>query len=167
MHREMRAVGPDWVLRDMAGRLEVHCWVILVVLDPRAIGRLSVRIAERSLDAIAAAFLLLLCAPVAFVIAVIVATDGGPVFFVSREIGRKGLPCSLLSFRTTFIDADELLAEYYHYNPDAAAEWLHTQTLEFDPRVTPVGRLLRRFRLHQVPRLFNVIRGECTLFPAR
>ena len=127
----------------------------------------SMRMVERSIDTILASFLLLLCAPVLVGISALVVTDGGPVFILSLSTGRHGLPCNLLSFRTTFIDADDMLAEYCSYNPEAAAEWTESQRLKFDPRVTPVGNLLRPTGLQRLPQLLNVIRGERSLLLGR
>jgi lipopolysaccharide/colanic/teichoic acid biosynthesis glycosyltransferase len=167
MHQRKYEFAPVWVLRNVVSALDIHCWMLCVILAPRTAGMSSMRMVERSIDTILASFLLLLCAPVLIGISALVVTDGGPVFIVSLGTGRHGLPCGLLSFRTTFIDADDMLSEYCSYNPDAAAEWTENQRLKFDPRVTPVGNLLRPTGLQCLPRLLNVIRGERPLLLAR
>ncbi len=108
--------------------------------------------------------LLLLIAPLLLIIGLAVKFDSpGPVFYRRRVLGVHGKPFDAFKFRTMFTDGAALLAQH----PDLAAE-LHTKhKLKDDPRVTPVGRLLRRFSLDELPQLFNVLLGQMSLVGPR
>ena len=79
----------------------------------------------------------------------------GPVFYRQRRIGRDGQPFTMFKFRTMIAGADELKAELHHLNE---ADGLFK--IAEDPRVTRVGRLLRRSALDELPQLLNVLRGD-------
>lgn len=63
MHQRQYEFAPVWVLRNVVSALDFHCWMLCVILAPRAAGMSSIRLVERSIDTILASFLLLLCAP--------------------------------------------------------------------------------------------------------
>lgn len=118
---------------------------------------------KRAMDVIGASVLLVLLAP--FLVAVmmlLVAMDGGPIFHVHQRVGRKGKPFRCLKFRTMIMDADECLAEFMRYHPAVRIDQLLV-----DPRITPIGRYLRRTRLDRVPQILNVIRGQMSLVGPR
>ena len=119
------------------------------------------------LDRVAAALLLAAFAPVFAMVAVLVGMDGGPVMFSHRRVGRNGKAFGCLKFRTMVVAAEELLPEYLRLHPTAAEEWRREQKLAFDPRVTGVGKLLRRTSLDELPQLWNVLRGEMSLVGPR
>ena len=101
--------------------------------------------------------------PSLIAVAVLVAIDGGPIFFRHRRVGRNGETFSCLKFRTMIIGAEECLDEYLSYHPDAQIEWAKEQKLSFDPRVTSVGRFLRLSSIDELPQLINVIKGHMSL----
>ncbi len=119
------------------------------------------------LDRVAAALLLVILAPVFAFVAMLVGMDGGPIMFSHRRVGRDGKAFGCLKFRTMVVAAEELLPEYLHFHPEAAKEWQREQKLAFDPRVTGVGKLLRRTSLDELPQLWNVLRGEMSLVGPR
>ncbi|MGO4573838.1 sugar transferase [Microvirga sp. 2TAF3] len=122
---------------------------------------------KRSLDVIAAFFLLVLATPLMLVIAALVAIDGGAAFYRHERIGAKGLPFSCIKFRTMILDAERCLDEYLSYHPQARDEWRREQKLAFDPRVTAIGRILRLSSLDELPQLINVIKGDMSLVGPR
>ncbi len=122
---------------------------------------------KRFIDLVGAALLCLVLAPVFLVISVCVALDGGPVFYRHRRIGRYGVPFGCLKFRTMILGADNCLSEYLSYHPEAGDEWERDQKLTFDPRVTPIGRFLRRTSLDELPQLVNVLMGDMSLVGPR
>lgn len=106
-------------------------------------------------------------APLVFVLAVFVALDGGKPFYRQDRVGQGGRIYRMWKLRSMEVDADERLSAYLRANPDARAEWDHTQKLRQDPRITRLGRLLRRTSLDELPQLWNVIRGDMSLVGPR
>lgn len=122
---------------------------------------------KRVMDITIAATLLLLMAPVLMVIAAMVAADGGPIFFAHRRIGRYGLAFDCLKFRSMRLDAEQALKKMLERDPVARANWTTARKLQRDPRVTPLGRVLRVTSLDELPQLLNVLRGEMSLVGPR
>ena len=123
--------------------------------------------AKRALDVAVSAAMLMALLPVFLVLAAAVAADGGPAFFSHRRVGRGGRSFGCLKFRSMRPDAQRLLAELLARDPSARAEWEATRKLRRDPRVTPVGRLLRATSLDELPQLINVLRGDMSLVGPR
>ena len=108
----------------------------------------------RSVDVLLAACGLILAAPLLAVAAVAISlTSRGPVIYCQRRIGRDGLPFELYKLRTM--------------RPGADPVGVGTPVLEGDPRVTPAGRVLRRFSLDEIPNLVNVLRGDMAIVGPR
>ena len=122
---------------------------------------------KRILDVIGSLTLILLTSPIFLIVALFVALDGGPVFFRHTRIGQKGERFGCLKFRTMILGAEACLAEYLEHHPDAKAEWQDHQKLEFDPRITPIGRILRTTSLDELPQLFNILLGDMSLVGPR
>lgn len=119
---------------------------------------------KRAFDLCLAILLGLFALPVAMVIAVaIVLESGGPVFFRHNRVGRGGRPFRLWKFRTMVQNGDEVLARHLDENPEAGMEWQATRKLKNDPRVTRVGRFLRRTSLDELPQVWNILRGEMSI----
>jgi exopolysaccharide biosynthesis polyprenyl glycosylphosphotransferase len=119
---------------------------------------------KRVLDVMGAALMLMLLAPALAVIAILVRLDSsGPVFYAALRAGRKGRPFCCYKFRTMVSNADDLKAKLREQN--------HRQGPFFkitgDPRITRVGRWLRRYSLDELPQLWNVLKGEMSLVGPR
>ncbi|WP_426130753.1 sugar transferase [Pararhizobium sp. PWRC1-1] len=128
----------------------------------------STGIYKRALDVVASCATIVLLSPVLASVAIMVKIcDGGPVLFRHRRIGFGGQTFECLKFRTMKIDAELRLQEWLLKNPVAAEEWNATQKLKYDPRLTPIGKSLRRSSLDELPQLFNVFRGEMSLVGPR
>jgi exopolysaccharide biosynthesis polyprenyl glycosylphosphotransferase len=120
--------------------------------------------AKRLLDIVASMLGLVVLAPVFGLIAWRVRRhDGGPVLFRQTRIGLHGRPFGMLKFRSMQVDAEERQAEL------AAANELSGPVFKMsdDPRITPVGRRLRRWSLDELPQLWNVLRGDMSLVGPR
>ena len=144
-----------------------------VVASAESILRDSVRLvrhdlAKRVLDVVVAGLLLLAVLPVMGLVALLVATTSrGPVLHRQRRYGHGGSSFQLLKFRSMHPDADERLAEVLAADPVLAAEYRERCKLARDPRVTPIGALLRRTSLDELPQLVNVLRGDMSLVGPR
>ena len=93
--------------------------------------------------------------------------DGRPIFFRHRRIGKDGSSFDCLKFRTMAKDADAALVRHLSADPIAMVEWQATRKLKQDPRITPIGRVLRETSLDELPQLINVIRGDMSLVGPR
>jgi exopolysaccharide production protein ExoY len=117
--------------------------------------------AKRLIDLLISAAALTALFPLMVILFVLVRTTmGAPVFFAHRRIGHDRKVFYCYKFRTMVNDAENVLQEHLHQNPDAAQEWMETQKLKYDPRVTTVGQLLRKSSLDELPQLFNILRGD-------
>jgi len=98
----------------------------------------------------------------------ILADSRGTVFLRQDRIGKDGKVFKCLKFRTMFGNADEILDHYLEKNEGARAEWLRFKKLrDYDPRVTRIGKFLRRTSLDELPQIFNVLAGDMSLFGPR
>ncbi|PHP27766.1 sugar transferase [Limimaricola cinnabarinus] len=100
-------------------------------------------------------------------IAGLVALDGGRPFYAQRRVGLAGRSFTMYKIRTMVPDADAVLERHLARNPADRIEWDHHQKLRNDPRITRIGRLLRRSSLDELPQFFNVLRGEMALVGPR
>lgn len=91
----------------------------------------------------------------------------GPVLFVQRRIGRDGKPFPCLKFRTMVVDAQDVLNTLLETCPTARAEWDRDQKLRTDPRITPIGAILRKSSLDELPQLFNILAGHMSVVGPR
>jgi Undecaprenyl-phosphate galactose phosphotransferase WbaP len=94
-------------------------------------------------------------------------TSRGPVIYKAERLGRKGRTIHVWKFRTMYADADRRLQALLASDPCLAAEFKESFKLKKDPRVTPLGRILRKTSLDELPQLINVFRGEMALVGPR
>lgn len=129
--------------------------------------RALLRLLKIAFDITAAALLLIATSPLLLAIALVVRWDGGPALFAHRRLGANGQYFHCLKFRTMVMNAGEILQQVLASDAERAAEWNGTQKLRDDPRVTAVGRFLRRTSLDELPQLINVLRLEMSLVGPR
>lgn len=150
-----------WVTStDLGGRiaLETH----QKLLDP---GRQRLK---RCLDLLFSGLVLIPALPLGLVLALLIkCEDKGPVFYRQQRLGRRGLPISILKFRTMVPDADKILKKHLAADPALAEEWAACQKLQRDPRITKIGAFIRRTSLDELPQLWNVLKGELSLVGPR
>ena len=123
--------------------------------------------AKRVLDI---ALILVAALPVLLVVgvlALLIARDGASPFYRQQRIGRNGRAFSMLKLRSMVVDAENRLEAHLDADPAARAEWDATQKLKRDPRVTRIGRLIRKTSLDELPQLWNVLRGDMSIVGPR
>lgn len=126
------------------------------------------RVQKRILDFLLAACAFICLSPLFVILPILIKlTSQGPVFYRQLRVGLKGRPFRVWKFRSMYADADVRLARLLESSPVIAAEWKHNFKLVRDPRVTPLGRFLRRTSLDELPQLFNVFVGEMALIGPR
>jgi lipopolysaccharide/colanic/teichoic acid biosynthesis glycosyltransferase len=119
---------------------------------------------KRMLDIIVGVAALALLSPVLLVIAFLVRRDGGPVFFRQTRVGLYGREFKMLKFRSMVVDAEARLKELLDQH---GREGSVTVLIRDDPRITRLGRFLRRSSLDELPQLWNVVRGDMSLVGPR
>jgi exopolysaccharide biosynthesis polyprenyl glycosylphosphotransferase len=150
--------GPRIHTRPVAGLPLIH------VETPRYEG--SKRFAKRAFDIVASGILLLLASPLLLAIAIVVRlSTPGPVLFRQERIGHNGSRFNMLKFRSMVIDAEAQLVSLAREDRDKGNSVMFK--MRDDPRVTPIGRVLRRFSLDELPQLFNVFGGSMSLVGPR
>lgn len=123
---------------------------------------------KRLADILLSILLGILSLPMLLVIALLIKLDSpGPVFYKQVRVGKDGRKITIFKFRSMQTNADKVLADHVREHPDALLEWMETQKLRQDPRITRVGRWLRKFSVDEIPQLLNVLRGEMSLVGPR
>ncbi len=126
------------------------------------------KVGKRVLDLALALLLLPPAAVLTALIAMAIAlTSKGPVIFRQSRIGRNGRPFVIWKFRTMHADADCILREHLKSNAEAREEWHEKHKLGRDPRITPLGRLLRETSLDEIPQILNIFAGDMSFVGPR
>jgi exopolysaccharide biosynthesis polyprenyl glycosylphosphotransferase len=173
----------SWSLVDAAGRLcEEEGKIVRIPMHVLANGRVEELdglpiysvlrgpdrvvglIAKRTLDIIGATLLLIALSPIFATLAFLIRRDSsGPIFFRQERVGLHGRPFQVVKFRTMVVDAEARLADLRHLNEIEG----HAFKMSNDPRITGIGRWLRRTSLDELPQLWNVLVGEMSLVGPR
>ena len=131
------------------------------------LSRRAYRWTKRGFDLLGASALLLLLSPLFLVLTALIRGTGATAIYAHPRVGRNGKAFNCLKFRSMRPDADAILKELLDNDPAARAEWDRDFKLRNDPRITPVGRFLRRTSLDELPQLINVVKGEMSLVGPR
>ena len=105
--------------------------------------------------------------PVTLIIALAIKRDGGPAFYSQARVGRNGEIFRMWKLRSMVVDAERKLDELLNHDIAARMEWIETQKLKRDPRITPLGKLIRKTSLDELPQLWNVLIGDMSLVGPR
>lgn len=123
---------------------------------------------KRAMDLCVIALALPFLLPAVTLLALMVKLSSpGPIFYSQRRLGRDAKFFNAWKFRTMVVNADAALATYLRNNPELREEWERDHKLKRDPRVTTIGRFLRKTSLDELPQLWNVVRGEMSLVGPR
>lgn len=149
--------GPRIHARPLAGIPLVH------VSFPRLVG--TRRFLKRTMDIIGSAAIIMLASPLLLGVALAVRLDSpGPIFYQQSRIGRFGKPFPMIKFRSMKVNADDELAELLASQGNSDQPLFKVTD---DPRITKVGKFIRKYSLDELPQLFNVFRGEMSLVGPR
>jgi lipopolysaccharide/colanic/teichoic acid biosynthesis glycosyltransferase len=158
--RFFEVIGPHTVVHDVEG-------LSLVGVPPVRLPRSS-RLLKRTMDLTVSVGALLLLAPLLAAIAVAIKLDSpGPAFFTQLRMGSRDRAFRIVKFRTMVADAEARKAGVAHLNHHAVEGDARMFKIPADPRVTRVGRLLRRTSLDELPQLLNVVHGDMSLVGPR
>ncbi|WP_371417783.1 MULTISPECIES: sugar transferase [unclassified Roseivivax] len=102
-----------------------------------------------------------------FPIALMISAEGASPFYGQKRIGRNGRVFRMWKLRSMVPNADEMLESHLANNPQAATEWRNHQKLRHDPRITPLGRIIRKTSIDELPQLWNVLKGDMSLVGPR
>lgn len=120
---------------------------------------------KRVLDVVLSAVGMVVLAPLMLLICAVIKLDSpGPAFYIHHRIGKDGKPLPLYKFRTMRVGAEGMLDTF---TPQQREEWEHNFKLDHDPRITRVGRFLRKSSLDELPQLLNIFRGELSMVGPR
>ena len=147
---------------------------LLVLKTTNSLQRRTNRYLKRAFDLVVGSVIAVLVSPILLITAVAIKLDSpGPVCYNAERIGknlrRSGMPTfTCYKFRSMYVDSDRILHEYLAAHPEAAAEWQTFQKLRgYDPRVTRVGRFIRKYSIDELPQIFNVLKGDMSLVGPR
>ena len=158
---DFRGVASLWVgTRDMGGMVGIEVQHYLLVSWKRWL--------KRTVDVVISAVGLIVLAPFLLLVSILIRLDSeGPVLYSQERLGRDGRCFRILKFRTMHLGAHKRLREVLDNDPAAREEYELYAKLKNDPRITRMGRLLRRSSLDELPQLFNVLRGQMSLVGPR
>ncbi|NOT03035.1 MAG: undecaprenyl-phosphate galactose phosphotransferase WbaP [Anaerolineales bacterium] len=123
---------------------------------------------KRMMDVVIAVAAGIASLPVLLLTAVLIKLESsGSVLYRQERVGKDGKRIMIYKFRSMREDGDQVLEEYLAGNPSAQAEWNETQKLKEDPRITRVGKWVRKFSLDELPQLYNILKGDMSVVGPR
>lgn len=123
---------------------------------------------KRAVDVAGAGTALIIAAPLLLVVTLLIKWQSpGPAFYLDERIGRHRRRFKVWKFRTMVCNADQVLNDYLDACPTRREEWNRDLKLKDDPRITPIGRWLRKTSIDELPQLWNVLKGEMSLVGPR
>ena len=122
---------------------------------------------KRVFDIIFATVVLILLSPMLLLVSALIKSDGGKVFFSQRRAGFKGSTFGCLKFRSMRTDSDDVLERLLASDDKLRKEYLDTQKLKNDPRITKIGKIIRKYSIDELPQLFNVLLGQMSVVGPR
>lgn len=123
---------------------------------------------KRFFDIVFSILILIITSPLFALFSLLIKlSDGGPVFYGHKRVMESGKNFSCYKFRTMYVNADQRLKELLEQNSALKEEWEKTFKLKNDPRITKIGKFLRKISLDELPQFFNVLKGEMSVVGAR
>ena len=123
------------------------------------------RVIKRILNLLCSCVGVIVLSPFFLIISLLIkVTYKGPVFFVHERVGLNGKKFKLIKFRTMVNNAEEMIASF---SPEQKKEWEENYKLKDDPRITKIGKFLRRTSLYELPQLINILKGDMSIVGPR
>lgn len=120
---------------------------------------------KRSLDVTLSVIALIILSPIFLIIAAIIKLDSkGPVFFIHKRIGKDGKEIGIYKFRSMVQNAEDMIAEF---TEEQKKEFRENYKLQDDPRVTKIGKILRKTSLDELPQILNILKGDLSIIGPR
>jgi Undecaprenyl-phosphate galactose phosphotransferase WbaP len=157
---ELAETSESWNPQQLDGLTGIHLQQNLMLPLPRFI--------KRCMDIVAASAGALILLPLLFYVAVAVKLSSrGPILYGHDRLGKNGRKFKAWKFRSMFENSSDVLEYYLEQHPELRAEWEKDHKLRYDPRVTRIGRFIRKTSIDELPQLWNVITGEMSLVGPR
>ncbi|NYF79926.1 undecaprenyl-phosphate galactose phosphotransferase WbaP [Granulicella arctica] len=167
LYRNVLIIPDLFGMRSLSVSAKDICGVLALEVDQK-LAFLMPQLVKRCFDMIISATVALLLLPVfLFVYVAVKLTSAGPAFYTQTRIGRNEEPFRVRKFRSMVVDADQVLRRHLQANLALQEEWSRDHKLKRDPRVTRIGRILRKTSLDELPQLWNVLCGEMSLVGPR
>lgn len=140
---------------------------VMILRVSNSLAKRTSRFLKRTFDIIGSVSIILLLSPILAILAYLVSKDGGKAIYGHERVGRDGNKFKCLKFRSMVMNSQEVLQQLLENDPEARAEWDKDFKLKNDPRITRVGKFIRKTSLDELPQLFNVLKGEMSLVGPR
>jgi Undecaprenyl-phosphate galactose phosphotransferase WbaP len=173
LDRYGQCFGHVMVIPDLIGMSSIGIRVremrgIIGLEVTRQLLRPSAKIAKRLLDLATAAILVPVTAPLILAFALLIKLESpGPILYANERIGLGGRKFKAWKLRTMVVTGDQVLREYFEKHPLEQFSFLRNQKLRNDPRITKIGRILRKTSIDELPQLWNVFKGEMSVVGPR
>lgn len=124
---------------------------------------------KRAMDMIGGIVGVVCLAPITLVISLAnaIAKENGPIFYTKQRIGKDGKLFKMYKYRSMIVGADDILAKYLAENEEARQEYRKYKKLKYDPRITKIGRFIRKVSIDEFPQFINILKGEMSLVGPR
>ena len=122
---------------------------------------------KRTFDIFCSLIGLIILSPLFLIVSILIKIDSrGPAFLVQKRIGKNGKEFNFYKFRSMVVNADEVLKELLK-DPKYKKEWDKNKKLNHDPRITKIGRFIRRYSIDELPQLLNILKGDMSVIGNR
>ncbi|WP_047710173.1 undecaprenyl-phosphate galactose phosphotransferase WbaP [Pectobacterium atrosepticum] len=140
---------------------------VMILRVSNSLAKRTSRFTKRAFDVFGALAIVAVLSPILAFLFYLVSKGGGRAIYGHERVGRNGKKFKCLKFRSMVINSQEVLNELLENNPEARIEWEKDFKLKDDPRITKIGKFIRRTSLDELPQLFNVLKGEMSLVGPR
>ena len=139
--------------------------IVIVPKIAKKASKINYMSVKRVFDLVSSTIGLIMLSPIFLILAIIVKLDSkGPVFFAHTRYGKNGKKFKMYKFRTMYENAQDMINDF---TPEQMKEWKENFKLQDDPRITKVGKFLRKTSLDELPQLLNIVKGELALIGPR